>query len=316
MLLSSAPQPSTLWRTAILSIFCVFLFYKYVTWDIHRSDDEFITTYDLQPVESDNTPHIPKIMWYKLGPKGLSPELQGSIYTCLDKNPTYSYEFMTDSYSDHWVKQTFAHDPELVDTYLALPFPILKAGFLRYLLLFAEGGIWNDLDVSCNVPIDEWIPAEYKEKAKLVVGMEMDSIRWDKKMERQFNIWTFMAQEGSPHLGMVIDDIMVGLKNTSSTNNVTIGGLTMDMLDVIEMTGPMRMTRSILKSLKRRVGGFDEKSYFELKEPLLVDDVLILPSYSMASTVNNYEKEDVTEPKLVIHHYSGGWRNQNGGETV
>lgn len=315
MLVSNPSLPSRLWRTTGLAIICIFLFYKYVTWDLQRSDNDFIKTYELQEVEPVDAPHIPKKMWYKIGPKGLNSELQEYIYTCLDQNPTYSYKFMTDSYSDHWVRENFAHDPELVDTFVALPFPILKADFLRYLLLFAEGGIWNDLDVTCNLPIDEWIPEEYKYKARLVVGMEMDSIRWDKAQERQFNIWTFMSQQGSPHLGMVIDDIMFGLKNVSTSNNVTIEGLTLDMLDVIEMTGPMRMTRSILKSLKQRVEGFHEKSYFELKKPLLVDDVLILPSYAMAFNVNIFEEKDVIGPKLVTHHYSGSWRNVKGGEA-
>jgi alpha 1,6-mannosyltransferase len=47
----------------------------------------------------------------------------------------------------------------MVEDYLALPIPILKADILRYVILYDQGGIWFDLGVSCEgVPIDEWVP--------------------------------------------------------------------------------------------------------------------------------------------------------------
>ncbi|NWN33545.1 hypothetical protein GY663_30675, partial [Klebsiella michiganensis] len=88
--------------------------------------------------------------------------------------------------------------PDIVDTYLALPVPIFKADMLRYLLLWDQGGIWSDLDVSCeSIPIEEWIPAEYQGKAALVVGWEFDA-GWPEPYVRQFASWTIMAKPRLP----------------------------------------------------------------------------------------------------------------------
>lgn len=57
-----------------------------------------------------------------------------------------------------------------------LSVPILKADFLRYLLLFHEGVMRLDLDVECgDTPIDEWIPPHLKANTSMVVGWEMDA---------------------------------------------------------------------------------------------------------------------------------------------
>lgn len=94
---------------------------------------------------------IPRKIWYKLGPRGLSDEARTWTESCLQRNPEYEHEFMTDTSGDSWVQKTFATHP-IVETYLNLTIPILKADLLRYLLLFANGGVYFDLDVTCHVP--------------------------------------------------------------------------------------------------------------------------------------------------------------------
>jgi alpha 1,6-mannosyltransferase len=117
---------------------------------------------------------IPKIIWYKLGPRGLSEEAKNWTDSCITPNPEYDAHFMTDESSDEYVRTAFAERPDIVTNYLALPVPIWKADLLRYLLLWDQGGIWFDLDVSCEgIPIDEWIPPEYKGNTSLVVGWEL-----------------------------------------------------------------------------------------------------------------------------------------------
>lgn len=38
---------------------------------------------------------IPKKIWYKLGPKGLSEQAKEWTSSCIDQNPDYEYEFLT-----------------------------------------------------------------------------------------------------------------------------------------------------------------------------------------------------------------------------
>lgn len=93
---------------------------------------------------------IPEKLWYKVGPRGINNETREWINTCLEQNPTFEHQIMTDSSGDAFVINKFGHRPDIVETYLALSVPIVKADLLRYLLLFSEGGIWSDLDVSCG----------------------------------------------------------------------------------------------------------------------------------------------------------------------
>ncbi|CAI7567442.1 unnamed protein product [Penicillium glandicola] len=262
------------------------------------------------------SPRIPEKIWYKVGPKGLSDQSHEWLHDCLHKNPAHSAQIMTDLTGDEYVQENFGYRPDIVDAYLSLTVPILKADFLRYLLLFTEGGIWADLDVSCgDVPIREWIPETMRAKAGLVVGWEFD-VGWGQNIIRQFESWTIMAAPGSPHLMMVIDDIMDAIDQKTEEFQVSVSELTLDMAgDVIDFTGPRRLTRGILKSLELALNEtVDMESISNLLEPVLVGDVLILPGYSFAASSNAYGNETEIGPSLVQHHYAGSWKNHNGGE--
>ncbi|PSN67294.1 hypothetical protein BS50DRAFT_600721 [Corynespora cassiicola Philippines] len=261
---------------------------------------------------------IPGILWYKLGPSGLSNQSHEWTDTCIEKNPTYRPEFMTDTSADDYVMRTFALRPEIPETYLALTIPILKADMLRYLLLFDQGGIWMDLDVSCeDTPIDDWIPEHYRHNASLVVGWEFDA-GWEEPFVRQFATWTIMSRPRSTHMSMVVDDIIEGLRSASLKHGVPIANLTLDMTgDVVDMTGPRRFTSGVLKSLGESLGeSVSIEDIKGLREPKLVGDVLIMPGRAFASSSNKYEDKEGLTPPLVTHHYAGSWKNEFGGEQT
>ncbi|CAG8890678.1 unnamed protein product [Penicillium egyptiacum] len=78
-------------------------------------------------------------------------------------------------------------------------------------------------------------------KAGLVVGWKFD-VDWGENFIRQFESWTIMAAPGSPHLLMVINDIMDGIRQKTKEYQVPVSGLTLDMTgDVIDFTGPGRL---------------------------------------------------------------------------
>ncbi|PGH03213.1 hypothetical protein GX51_04248 [Blastomyces parvus] len=278
------------------------------------------------PNKTPSTFSIPKKIWYKLGPRGMGPEILNWTDSCLLKNPTFTREFLTDTSADQYVKTHFSHLPDLVETYLSLPIPILKADLLRYLLLLAEGGIWNDLDVSCeNISIHEWIPEQFRLDAKLVVGLEFD-VGYDHDFPRQFATWTVLARPGSRHLQTVVDDILNEIKATKHMYNLTsTSELSLGMVgDVVDYTGPRRLAVSVLKSLSEQLGEIvNERNVSRLLSPKLIEDVLILPGYAFALSANKYDgvkwpngTDFVHGSPLVTHHYAGSWKNSNGGEIV
>lgn len=323
MLLRNRPSTFKIFGCAILISLCVVFFFSYHIWSLGEWNGVTIITVSPVPATTTPTPTvqplattIPEKIWYKLGQKGLSDQSRQWIDTCLKNNPTYKSELMTDRSGDFYVKENFAFRPDIVETYLALPFPILKADLLRYLLLLAEGGIWSDLDVSCEaIPIHDWIPEQYKQDASLVVGWEFD-MGWGNNFVRQFASWMIMAKPGSPHISMIINDILEGLHEKTKEHKVTVADLTLDMIgDVVDLTGPRRMTRSIVKSLELLLNDIiDDRNISCLLEPKLISDVLILPGYSFAASSNHYDEEQ--GPALITHHYAGTWKNEHGGELA
>jgi alpha 1,6-mannosyltransferase len=314
MLPSNWPLTRKSLSVTVLIVLVLFVLFYRGTWQ-HQNPKGIPIPITILPSKPPATT-VPEKIWYKLGPKGLSDESRDWINTCLQKSPTYEHEFLTDDSADAYVKKTFASRQDIVQTYLTLTIPILKADLLRYLLLYAEGGIYSDLDVSCeDTPIQEWIPAKYKESVDLVVGWEFDIAgSW-----REFATWTILAKPGSRHLLRVIDDIMSSLDEKATENNVSIPALTMDTIgDVIWLTGPRAFTRSVLRSLEVRnydamVSVPDSPPTFE---PWLIKDVLILPAWSFSLSLNRYEPEHNPGPALVTHHFAGTWKNAYGGEQV
>ena len=244
---------------------------------------------------------IPEKIWYKLGPKGLTEQAHRWIVTCSDYNPRHRVELMTDESSDAYVAQTFATRPDIVGIYLALTVPILRADLLRYLILYAEGGMWSDLDVSCeSVPIADWVAPEYRARADLVVGWEFD-VGWGAIGQRQFASWTILARPGLPHMQQVIEDIVEAVQATAALHKVPVSGLDMTMVgDVVDFTGPRCFTRGILKSLQRTLGReVDVVAISEIRQPKLVENVLILPGFAFANSTNFFNPGESVGPILV-----------------
>lgn len=235
---------------------------------------------------------------------------------CLNISPGYQSEILTDALADEYIWKWFSHRPDILNTYFSLSVPILRADLLRYLILYAYGGVWFDLDVSCEkVPIQKWVLEEYRDAANLVVGLEFDCA-WqdDGYLYSQFASWTIMAKPGSPHLMQVIDDILAEFSEIAQRNNVTIDGVQLSMInDVVDSTGPKRMTLGIVKSLNGVLGReLDDRDVGELRSARLIHDVLILPANAFAGIQNGFAKDKGTV--LVNHHYAGTWKNKFGGE--
>lgn len=261
---------------------------------------------------------IPKKLWYKLGPKGLNSDMRNWTNSCISINPQYQAVFLTDEDADEYVKKSWASRADIVETYLGLSIPIVKADLVRYLLLFDQGGIWSDLDISCEgVPIDEWIPQQYK-SAGVIVGWEFD-MGWGTSFIRQFASWTIMAKPKSPHMMQLIEDIMETLRNIREEHNVPVKDITLTMTgEIIDFSGPRRLTNSLIKSLGKSLNRtIDRDEISQILQPKSIGDVLILPGQQFSASANKYTPEELEKlpPKLVTHHYAGSWKNVEGGEV-
>jgi alpha 1,6-mannosyltransferase len=143
-----------------------------------------------------------------------------------------------------------------MEAWQALPVPILKADFFRYLLLLARGGIYADIDTEVLKPAHQWLPeSSPANNVGLIVGIEADPTRddWNLWYSRriQFCQWVMRAKVGHPVIRDTVVRITEETLRRKMIGNLTIVGMT--SMDIIEWTGPAVWTDAIF-------GGMNEKT--------------------------------------------------------
>jgi mannosyltransferase OCH1-like enzyme len=258
---------------------------------------------------------IPDKVWHSAKFDNLTETQRERIGTWTKTNPYCRQELLTDRSAEAFVRAHFTSTrPDIVEIYESLPIAILRADLLRYLIMIAEGGIWGDLDVTCEKEVAEWVPLEYRNQTiDMIVGLEFD-FAWrgpGKAVASQFCNWVFVARKSSRNLLVVVDSVIAKLREIAQAHGVGVRGLTLEMLpDVVDVTGPKIMTVAILKSLGQLLGrAVDDRDFSGIKQPKLVGDVLIMPGNSFAALQNNNptDQGDV----LVTHHYEGSWKKED-----
>ncbi|PYI02895.1 hypothetical protein BO78DRAFT_376057 [Aspergillus sclerotiicarbonarius CBS 121057] len=262
-----------------------------------------------EPSPSPSTPNEPKEkiplkLWQKTGPRGLTPPSDSYISTWKTLTPSLRHEILSDESSTAYVDSAFKETwPSIATLYHAIQVPIVKADLLRLLILFHDGGIWADLDVSCEVSLSDW---GLEIDLDMIVGLEFDG--W------QFASWTVLSRAGSQHMKAAIEYVADQVEGIAEQNNVTVEGVTMEMIpDVVDASGPQALTLAVLGSLSRGLGErVGRANITGVKEPRLLGDVLVLPQAAFAARQGGYPTDQGRY--LVSHHYAGSWKNGNGGE--
>jgi alpha 1,6-mannosyltransferase len=156
---------------------------------------------------------------------------------------------ITDEVADILISHLYGTVPTVIEAWFALPLPILKADFFRYLILLARGGIYADIDTEALRPAHQWLPkTSPANTVGLIIGIEADPTRedWSLWYSRriQFCQWTMRAKIGHPVLVETVVRIvamtLAKKDNGSLTSENDLGNLS-----IIEWTGPAVWTDSI-----------------------------------------------------------------------
>lgn len=198
---------------------------------------------------------------------------------------------------------------DAVSLYYSMTRHVLRVDFLRYLVLALEGGIYADVDVRLVKPIREWVPEEYREQTRLIVGLEADqSPPVDgTKYEVQFCQWTLASAANHPALWAMIDRILDKVHNKSGLPYYSDD-------DVLEITGPAGFTEVIFEHLNY-VSGPDAnitwRNLTGMTEPRLFGDILILPIDAFGTGLpHSNASGDDTAQTLTRHEFRGSWRGE------
>lgn len=238
-----------------------------------------------------------------------------------EKHPGFIHEVITDQVAVHLLRHLYASVPEVLEAYNALPLPVLKADFFRYLILLARGGIYSDIDTHALKSAAEWLPESVpREAIGLVIGVEADPDRpdWADWYSRriQFCQWTIQSKPGHPVLREIVANI------TNATLKKKKAGVLKSVKDknVIEFTGPALWTDTIFDymndgryfDLSTGKGNITWRDFTGMTVPKKVGDVVILPITSFSPGVGQMNAGDYDDPMAYVkHEFEGTWKPEH-----
>lgn len=110
----------------------------------------------------DVTSKFPAYIWqtWKHTPAEPEFEFREQESSWSEHHPGFIHEVVTDELAVSLLGLLYATIPEVLEAYDALPMPVLKADFFRYLILYARGGIYSDIDTYAIQSALAWLPDE------------------------------------------------------------------------------------------------------------------------------------------------------------
>ncbi|TAQ83331.1 hypothetical protein B7494_g8345 [Chlorociboria aeruginascens] len=222
-----------------------------------------------------------------------------------EKHPSFVHEVITDQVAVHLMRHLYASIPEVLEAYVSLPMPVLKADFFRYLILLARGGIYSDIDTYALKSAAEWLPDNVPRQAiGLVVGIEADPDRpdWAEWYSRriQFCQWTIQSKAGHPVLREIVANI------TQATLNMKAAGTLKSLKDksVVDFTGPAVWTDTIFNFLNDEryfemstgTGNITWRDFTGITTSKRVGDMIVLPITSFSPGVQQMNAGDYDHP--------------------
>ncbi|KAL1616961.1 hypothetical protein SLS56_011211 [Neofusicoccum ribis] len=223
-------------------------------------------------------------------------------------NPNYRYNCLTGETEDSFVYKAFRNDRGVRKTYDIIKYdPILRADFLRYLVLLAEGGVYTDIDTRPIQPIENWVPQAYLNRTNIVVGVEIDqrggplwrNVPWTVQMSQ----FTIMAKPRHPLIQRVVENVEKGVEQFFQQQGPDDIPPKVSFDDVIGLTGPRVFTTAVFQYLFDKTGlQMNGEEISGLKGPFLVADVLIQPVNGFASGQLHSESGTSDDPTALVSH--------------
>lgn len=275
-----------------------------------------------QPLQASTTT-IPKKIWqtWKQGPLTFEQRDSDTAKTWPAKNQNYRYEVLTDDNALEYVEEHYGihgfKRPDIIDLYRELNITIIRADLLRYLIMYAEGGVYADIDVECLRPVQRFIPERYTElEVDMIIGVEIDEPAFANHPVlgskcKSFCQWTFAAKPRLPVMMRLIENIQEWIHDLSKKKGVPIGQLELDFNEVISGTGPSAFTDAVLAQMTAMNGGQEVTwdPFHNLAESRFVHGILVLNVEAFAAGQGHSDSGNHdSRGAMVKHHYhASGW---------
>ncbi|KAL2135953.1 hypothetical protein VTI74DRAFT_6181 [Chaetomium olivicolor] len=273
---------------------------------------------------------FPKKIWqsWKTDPLNFDKRDSDTARTWTLKNPSHRYEVLTDANDMVFVEAHFGagsaiNRPDIVDLYRTVNITIVKADLLRYMVMYAEGGVYADIDVEALKPVDRFIPARYDPAdIDMIIGVEIDQpefrdhpILGQKCMS--FCQWTFVCRPGLSVMLRLIENIMAWINGVAAKQGVAVSEVVLDFDEVISGTGPSAFTAAVLEEMNKAVPAGGKKitwdTFHAMDESKVVSRVLVLDVEKFAAGQGHSDSGNHNaRGALVKHHYhASNWPSKH-----
>lgn len=226
------------------------------------------------------------------------------------------YEVITDASDMTYIEQHFGLDgfnrPDIIDFYRSINLPIIKADLLRYMIMYAEGGIYADIDVEAMKPFHRFFPERHDEQDfDIIVGVEVDEPGFRDhpvlgQKSQSFCQWTIISRPQQPVMLRLIENIMVWFRNIAKQQGVPLSQVELDFDQVISGTGPSAFTSALLDEMNKQTRGkkVTWDMFHEMDESKVVGRVLVLTVEAFcAGQGHSNSGNHGSQRALVKHHY-------------
>lgn len=274
----------------------------------------------------DAASRFPAYIWqtwkHSLDDPKFEESIKQHVMSWRDKNNGFVHEVLSDQTSGTLIRHLYMNVPQVIEAYEAMPETILKADFFRYLILFARGGTYTDVDTEALKAVPNWIPDDVDPmKLGLVIGIEADPDRpdWNVWYARrlQFCQWTIQSKPGHPVLREIVANITETTLQKKKAGALSLPGTKARGSDIMDWTGPGIWTDTIFSYFNNPVKSglyypVTFQNFTGMEEPMVVSDVLVLPITSFSPGINTMGAGPETHPlAFVKHHFEGSWKPEN-----
>ena len=253
---------------------------------------------------------IPKIIHQTWKTHDIPGDCIGAVESWRVMNPGYEYRLYDDAEIDAHMRKMH---PELMVHWKRMK-PIEKADMFRYAILYDEGGIYADIDVTCNRPVDDWLKQTGDfYNVDLIVGFEICTKRedWRKWFARQFQVsqWTMAGHKGHPVFKSIMDKVAHFFATHTDKERKSTS--------VVQTTGPGPWSDAVLEHLEAEYGVKYGDGYFthdRASEKFLhIGTVLMMPirAFSLGSAGYQLKAHHSMDDVFIRHGFKGARQSGN-----
>lgn len=161
-------------------------------------------------------------------------------------NPDWTYSFWDAERAEAWIAKTYGKD--VLARYLRIrpEYYAARSDLLRYLNIYAQGGVYLDIKSTCSRPLDEAIlPGERYILMPWEAGERFQHPELAHMPDGEYAQWVIASVPGHPYLRAVIRRVLANIDDYSEWRN-GVG-----MRAILRVTGPIAYTLAIEEIVAR-----------------------------------------------------------------